>query len=195
MGWLSLCSVMIVNRSFPRSKTTQKDFFYGSSDPIRLSLPLLPDPVFTADYKKMKLFQLSILWRAAEATGEFFSAVILPTHHRERLRQMLLTEKPGADHEYFCTMARLVASPAVQELQKRYGISIETGLRHAYSDATFVTNVFTGRPARALSNRLALEIGPILDALPDFPLPMGALAPLRAKAEQQGSSDFTRSKL
>jgi hypothetical protein len=65
-----------------------KRFFYGSSDPIRLSLPLLPDPVFTADYKKMKLFQLSILWRAAEATGEFFSAVILPTHHRERLRQM-----------------------------------------------------------------------------------------------------------
>ena len=128
MGWLSLCSVMIVNRSFPRSKTTQKDFFYGSSDPIRLSLPLLPDPVFTADYKKMKLFQLSILWRAAEATGEFFSAVILPTHHRERLRQMLLTENPGADHEYFCTMARLVASPAAQELQKRYGISIETGL-------------------------------------------------------------------
>jgi hypothetical protein len=42
-----------------------KRFFYGSSDPIRLSLPLLPDPVFTADYRKMKLFQLSILWRAA----------------------------------------------------------------------------------------------------------------------------------
>jgi nitronate monooxygenase len=64
-------------------------------------------------------------------------------------------------------------------------------LRQAYSDATFVTNVFTGRPARAISSRLALEIGPILDALPDFPLPIGALAPLRAKAEQQGSSDFT----
>ena len=49
-----------------------KRFFYGSSDPIRLSVPLLPEPVFTADYKKMKLFQLSILWCAAEATGEFF---------------------------------------------------------------------------------------------------------------------------
>ena len=59
------------------------------------------------------------------------------------------------------------------------------------TDATFVTNVFTGRPARALSNRFALEIGPILDSLPDFPLPMEALAPLRANAEQQGSSDFT----
>jgi nitronate monooxygenase len=64
-------------------------------------------------------------------------------------------------------------------------------LRRASLDATVVTNVFTGRPARAISNRLALEIGPILDALPDFPLPIGALAPLRAKTEQQGSSDFT----
>jgi nitronate monooxygenase len=64
-------------------------------------------------------------------------------------------------------------------------------LRHADSDATFVTNVFTGRPARALSNRFAFEIGPIRDGLPDFPLPMGALAPLRAKAEPQGGTDFT----
>jgi nitronate monooxygenase len=69
--------------------------------------------------------------------------------------------------------------------------SYRNALRHAYSDATFVTNVFTGRPARALSNRLTLEIGPILNGLPDFTLPMGALAPLRAKAEQQGRSDFT----
>ena len=51
--------------------------------------------------------------------------------------------------------------------------------------------MFTGRPARILVNRLALEVGPISDALPDFPLPMGELAPLRAKAEQQGNSDFT----
>ena len=64
-------------------------------------------------------------------------------------------------------------------------------LENSSDDGTAVTNVFTGRPARAISNRLALELGPILDALPDFPLPIGALAPLRAKAEQQGSSDFT----
>jgi nitronate monooxygenase len=64
-------------------------------------------------------------------------------------------------------------------------------LRHVRTDGTFVTNVFTGRPARVLVNRLPLEVGPISDALPDFPLPMGELAPLRAKAEQQGSDDFT----
>ncbi|HEX4172244.1 MAG TPA: nitronate monooxygenase family protein [Acetobacteraceae bacterium] len=64
-------------------------------------------------------------------------------------------------------------------------------LRHARGDATVLTNVFTGRPARALVNRLALEVGPITDASSDFPLPMGGLAPLRAKAEQRGSGDFT----
>ena len=64
-------------------------------------------------------------------------------------------------------------------------------LRHARADATVLTNVFTGRPARALVNRLVLEVGPISDDTPDFPLPMGELPLLRAKAEAQGSSDFT----
>jgi len=64
-------------------------------------------------------------------------------------------------------------------------------LRHANGDATVLTNVLSGRPARALVNRLVLEVGPVSDAAPDFPLPMGELAPLRASAEPRGNSDFT----
>ena len=64
-------------------------------------------------------------------------------------------------------------------------------LRHARADATVVTNVFSGRPARVLVNRLPLEVGPISDAPPDFPLPMGELLPLQARAQRQGSNDFT----
>jgi nitronate monooxygenase len=64
-------------------------------------------------------------------------------------------------------------------------------LRHASGDPTVLTNVLSGRPARALVNRLVLEVGPVSDAAPDFPLPMGELAPLRASAEQRGNSDFT----
>jgi nitronate monooxygenase len=64
-------------------------------------------------------------------------------------------------------------------------------LRHARGDATMLTNVFTGRPARTLINRLAFEVGPISDIAPDFPLPVGGLLGLRAKAEAQGSRDFT----
>jgi nitronate monooxygenase len=55
-----------------------------------------------------------------------------------------------------------------------------------------VTNVFSGRPARALVNRLAYEIGFLADAVPDFALPQGELGPLRAAAEKKGSPrDFT----
>jgi len=64
-------------------------------------------------------------------------------------------------------------------------------LQKAGADGTVLTDVFTGRPARALLNRLAREIGPISVAAPEFPLPIAALAPLRTKAEQQGSTDFT----
>jgi nitronate monooxygenase len=64
-------------------------------------------------------------------------------------------------------------------------------LRHAREDATLMTNVFSGRPARILANRLALGLGPILDAPLDFPLPMAELQLLRAKAEQHGNIDFT----
>ena len=62
-------------------------------------------------------------------------------------------------------------------------------LRNARVNQTVVTNVFSGRPARVLVNRLVAEIGPWSDALPDFPLAMGELPPLRAAAEK-GSSDF-----
>jgi nitronate monooxygenase len=64
-------------------------------------------------------------------------------------------------------------------------------LDRAPSDATAVTNLMTGRPARGIINRMMREIGPIADVAPDFPLAAGALAPLRAKAEAQGSGDFS----
>ena len=35
------------------------------------------------------------------------------------------------------------------------------------------------------------EVGPVTDAAPDFPTAVGALAPLKAKAEAAGGDDFT----
>jgi nitronate monooxygenase len=64
-------------------------------------------------------------------------------------------------------------------------------LRTATDDGTALTNVFTGRPARGIVNRLMREVGPIARDAPAFPLAGGALAPVRAKAEEQGSGDFT----
>jgi nitronate monooxygenase len=64
-------------------------------------------------------------------------------------------------------------------------------LKTACDDNTVITNLFTGRPARGVVNRLMREVGPISPDAPSFPLAGGALAPLRAKAEQAGSGDFT----
>ena len=64
-------------------------------------------------------------------------------------------------------------------------------LTSARDDGTAVTNLMTGRPARGFVNRVMREIGPMSDVAPAFPLAAGALAPLRAKAEAQGSGDFS----
>jgi nitronate monooxygenase len=56
---------------------------------------------------------------------------------------------------------------------------------------TALTNVFTGRPARGIVNRIVREIGPIASRAPAFPLATAALAPLRAAAERRGSGDFS----
>lgn len=63
-------------------------------------------------------------------------------------------------------------------------------LASAADNASALTNVFTGRPARSLVNRLMAEIGPMSDVAPAFPLAAGALAPLRAKSLATGSPDF-----
>ncbi|PQA78655.1 nitronate monooxygenase family protein [Rhodoferax sp. TS-BS-61-7] len=56
---------------------------------------------------------------------------------------------------------------------------------------TALTTLFTGRPARGIMNRLMRELGPLSPAAPAFPLATGAIAPLRARAESQGSTDFS----
>lgn len=64
-------------------------------------------------------------------------------------------------------------------------------LQQAKENQTALTNIFTGRPARGLVNRVMRELGPITRDAPAFPLAGGALAPVKAKAEAQGSGDFS----
>jgi nitronate monooxygenase len=64
-------------------------------------------------------------------------------------------------------------------------------LKEAGDDATRITNLFTGRPARGILNRFMREHGPMSDAAPAFPLATGAVAPLRAHWEKRGSGDYS----
>jgi nitronate monooxygenase len=56
---------------------------------------------------------------------------------------------------------------------------------------TALTNLFSGRPARGILNRLMRDLGPVSALAPEFPLAATAVAPLRGAAERRGSGDFS----
>ena len=64
-------------------------------------------------------------------------------------------------------------------------------LRSEAARVTALTNLFTGRPARGIVNRLMRELGAMSPLAPAFPLATGGIAPLRAKGEAAGITDFT----
>lgn len=64
-------------------------------------------------------------------------------------------------------------------------------LKNARDDETVLTNIFTGRPARGIINKVIAEVGSLNRTAPEFPLASNAMAPLRAKAEASGSGDYT----
>jgi nitronate monooxygenase len=64
-------------------------------------------------------------------------------------------------------------------------------LKSAAARHTALTNVFSGRLARGIVNRIIREVGPISAAAPAFPLAAAAVAPLRSKAEGLRSGDFS----
>ncbi|VVM45323.1 hypothetical protein PS662_00518 [Pseudomonas fluorescens] len=71
--------------------------------------------------------------------------------------------------------------------EAKVSASHHKALRTASGSETAVTNLFTGRPARGILNRVMRELGPMSDKAPAFPLAGGALMPLRAK----GEADFS----
>ncbi|NOX49427.1 MAG: nitronate monooxygenase [Gammaproteobacteria bacterium] len=65
-----------------------------------------------------------------------------------------------------------------------------TALLQCKDNQTALTNVFSGKPARCIMNRMMREIGPMSDKAPSFPTAGNALTPLRKKAQAMGSADF-----
>ncbi len=64
-------------------------------------------------------------------------------------------------------------------------------LETASDDSTALTNLFSGRPARGVMNRIMRELGPMSSQAPAFPTAGGALAPLKKAAEARGDAGFS----
>ena len=75
--------------------------------------------------------------------------------------------------------------------EARISVSYREALRNAKDNQTTLTNLFTGKPARGLLNRVMREVGPLSPLAPQFPLAGGALLPLKAAAEKQGRGEFS----
>jgi len=55
------------------------------------------------DYKTLKLFQLSLLWRASISSHQMFKSVKLG-FYGEKIRRMIYTQNPGKYFEFGCVM-------------------------------------------------------------------------------------------
>ena len=66
-----------------------------------------------------------------------------------------------------------------------------SALKSKEAELTALTNLFSGRPARGIVNRIMRELGPISAAAPAFPLATAAIAPLRKAAEERGIDGFS----
>lgn len=64
-------------------------------------------------------------------------------------------------------------------------------LHSANDTQTVLTNIFSGRPARGILNRVIEEVGPMSDLAPAFPTAASAIAPLKKNMEEKGFSDFS----
>jgi hypothetical protein len=97
------------------------------------------------DYKKFKLFLLSILWRAAISTNTVFNDVDLSENHVEILRSMLFEMNPGQYNDFpIITMSNvknnsipsdLIGQPIKSEIHERILITF------LLSDFIFVFHV------------------------------------------------------
>jgi hypothetical protein len=64
--------------------------------------------VYNVDYKKFKLFQLSMLWRCSVTSIPVFENGKIPEKHEDIIRKMLIDENPGEEFEYSCRLFGLL---------------------------------------------------------------------------------------
>jgi nitronate monooxygenase len=64
-------------------------------------------------------------------------------------------------------------------------------LKSDEAQLTALTNVFTGRPARGIVNRMVRELGPMSAMAPEFPKAAAASFLLRQQSESMGRGDFS----
>ncbi|MEA5488288.1 MULTISPECIES: hypothetical protein [Pseudanabaena] len=101
------------------------------------------------DYKQLKLFFMSILWRAAITSDLFFAQIKLGSWE-EKLRKMILSQEPGSENDFSVVLfkyegdlSEIMQNPTRQRQDKvnyyrfrfpKYGFLIKVDQRNFHSD-------------------------------------------------------------
>jgi hypothetical protein len=126
--------------------------------------------LYDLDYRRFKLFLMSILWRAGVAKGPFWEHVKLGPH-AEILRGMLCEERPGEPDQYGCLVWRIqlkkdpatfILQPTTTRVGTRRGYRFTfAGCFWAYIVASHVDPALTAELFLQPTGRMLL--GPIND--------------------------------
>ena len=99
-------------------------------------------------------------------------------------RTMAASLALGASAVQVGTLYLLSQESTISELHRE-------SLQQPDNDKTALTNVFSGKPARGIVNRVMRDLGPISESAPVFPTAGHALAPLKKAAEANKKADFS----
>jgi hypothetical protein len=84
-----------------RQEPTKNNYLYIDGEPSLYTLDIY-------DYKKLKLFFVSLLWRAAESNRPPFANVNIGAKHTARLKRMIENEDPGDAEDYSVYIVRFM---------------------------------------------------------------------------------------
>lgn len=93
----------------------------------------------SVDYARLKLFFVSLAWRASVSAMPFYRNVNLGPYE-ERARQMILNDQPGEVNEFGVVMARRIASPQMEAVAS----SMISPFREKLDGVNFV-RIYLGR--------------------------------------------------
>ncbi|MFA5172815.1 MAG: hypothetical protein WC435_00220 [Candidatus Paceibacterota bacterium] len=106
IGKLDDYAAKFIHNEFPQKLNSRIEVINGHE-----YLVIENDPNY--DYKKYKLFLLSLLWRSSIASRPFFQQLKLSSSVEDDLRQMILSSNPGEPERYasFVFLPPLVSAP------------------------------------------------------------------------------------
>jgi hypothetical protein len=92
------------------------------------------------DYKKLKLFFVSVLWRSQICKHDFFNKVNLTKDLEDELRGMIMGEDPGDESDFSVLLLRYQGKEANHFSVKKWQTSFE-GYYFRIGNYTFIINV------------------------------------------------------